>query len=101
MKQNEDVEVLDGGCLGLLFEEPKEGNTIVKTPKPIHPSTLVNGLKKLSKEDKITYHKAKLPPTMTLQPWKYDNRVVEYKVKCKGMPKPFALVKQILNPEPK
>ncbi|KAL0854636.1 hypothetical protein Bca101_059788 [Brassica carinata] len=47
--------------------------------------------------DKVQKKRAKGDPTMTLIPCLYDEKSIEYEVKCKGTSKPFSKVRVILN----
>lgn len=93
-----DEKILDGECLHFLFDEQEESTE----KKELSKAKL--GFEKNKRMMKTTH-----PPTldnspnptssMTLTPLRYNDGILEYRVKCKGRSNPFSSVKAILTPE--
>nr|AAD20430.1 putative Athila retroelement ORF1 protein [Arabidopsis thaliana] len=93
-----EQKILDGECLHFLFDEQEESTE----KKELSKAKL--GFEKNKRMMKTTH-----PPTldnspnptssMTLTPLRYNDGILEYRVKCKGRSNPFSSVKEILTPE--
>lgn len=93
-----EQKILDGECLHFLFDAQEESTK----KKELGKAKMV--LEKNKRMMKRTH-----PPTldnspnptssMTLTPLRYNDGILEYRVKCKGRSNPFSSVKEILTPE--